>query len=305
MDYKKFLKSQNLRFKVLNMLSWVPDKTMVKWQYRIKTGRKLDLKNPKRYTEKLQLYKIKYRDPLMKRCANKYKVREFVESKGFGEILNELYGVYDSPDEIDFDKLPDSFVLKDTLGGGGNSVILVPDKSKLDIEKAKEKMKHWVGKESKYKNPGREWVYDNQKHQIIAEKYLICEDVNDLPDYKFFCFDGEPYFIYMMENYMKHHEEGVLGFLDTDFKLLPAHRKDFAPMKEQPKKPKNFEKMLQMAKVLSEGFPHVRVDFYDIDGKIVFGEMTFFNASGYTSFEPDEFDFELGEKFKIGGKNGS
>ena len=294
MNYKKFLKSQGLRFKILNFFSWIPDKAMVKIQYRIKTGRKLNLKNPKRYTEKLQLYKLKYRNPAMRQCADKYEVRKYVESKGLGNILNELYGVYDNPDEIDFDKLPKSFVLKDTLGGGGNSVILVADKSKINLDEIKEKMKHWVGKESRYKNPGREWVYDNQKHRIIAEKYLINDDSNDLPDYKFFCFDGEPYCIYMMENYTMHHDKGVLGFLDTDFKLLPARRKDFAPMKKQPEKPKNYEKMLEMARKLSSGFPHVRVDFYNLDGKIVFGEMTFFNASGYTEFEPDEFDFELG-----------
>lgn len=299
MNYKKFLKSQGLRFKILNFFSWIPDKTMVKIQYRIKTGRKLNLKNPKRYTEKLQLYKLKYRNPVMRQCADKYEVRKYVESKGLENILNELYGVYDNPDEIDFDKLPKSFVLKDTLGGGGNSVILVADKSKVDLAEIKEKMKHWVGKESRYKNPGREWVYDNQKHRIIAEKYLINDGSNDLPDYKFFCFDGEPYCIYMMENYTMHHDKGVLGFLDTDFKLLPARRKDFAPMKKQPKKPKNYDKMLEMARKLSKGLPHVRVDFYNINGKIIFGEMTFFNASGYTEFDPDEFDFELGGAFKI------
>lgn len=302
MNYKKFLKSQGLRFKILNFFSWIPDKTMVKIQYRIKTGRKLNLKNPKRYTEKLQLYKLKYRNPVMRQCADKYEVRKYVESKGLENILNELYGVYDNPDEIDFDKLPKSFVLKDTLGGGGNSVILVADKSKVDLAEIKEKMKHWVGKESRYKNPGREWVYDNQKHRIIAEKYLINDGSSDLPDYKFFCFDGEPYCIYMMENYTMHHDKGVLGFLDTDFKLLPARRKDFAPMKKQPKKPKNYDKMLEMARKLSKGFPHVRVDFYNINGKIIFGEMTFFNASGYTEFDPDEFDFELGKKFENGGE---
>ena len=298
-DYKKILKSKDLRIKILKLLNWMPDKTMVKIQYRIKTGRKLNLKNPKRYTEKLQKYKLYYRDPLMKQCVDKYEVRKYVELKGFGDTLNELYGVYSDPSEIEFDKLPDSFVLKDTLGSGGNSVILVPDKKKVNLNEIREEIKRWVGKESRNKNPGREWVYDSQRHRIVAEKYLICKDVEDLPDYKFFCFDGEPQYIYMMENYTQHHDKGILGFLDIDFKLLPVRRKDFAPMKKQPKKPKNYSKMLKMAKKLSEGFPHVRVDFYNVNGKIIFGEMTFFNASGYTEFEPDEFDFELGRNFEI------
>ena len=298
MDYKKIIKSRKLRIKILNMLNFIPDKLMLKIQYRIKMGRKLDLKNPQRYTEKLQLYKLNYKNPVMKKCVDKYEVRKYVEELGCSKILNELYGVYNSPDEIDFDSLPNSFVIKDTLGGGGNSVILVRDKSKLDIEKAKEQMNSWMVNVLK-KNPGREWVYDNQKHRIIIEKLLIAENKDDLPDYKFFCFNGEPYCLYMMENYTLHHDDGVLGFLDTDFKLLPYYRKDFKPMKNVPQKPENFEEMLKIARILSKDFPHVRVDLYNIDGKIVFGELTFFNASGYMKFEPDEFDFILGEKFNL------
>lgn len=109
-------------------MSFVPDKWMVSLQYKIKTGRKLNLKNPQRFTEKLQWYKIFYRDPMMKQCVDKYEVRKYVEKCGLASILNECYGVYNSPDEIDFFNMPNSFVLKDTLGGGGNSVILVPDK---------------------------------------------------------------------------------------------------------------------------------------------------------------------------------
>lgn len=159
-------------------------------------------------------------------------------------------------------------------------------------------MTEWINEPINKKNPGREWCYDNRKHRIIIEAKLDCKN-GDLPDYKFFCFDGEPICLYVMQNYREHHELGELGFFDVKFNLLEAHRKDFKPISTQLQKPKNFEKMLQMAKILSKGFPHVRVDFYNIDGNIFFGEMTFFNASGYFSFEPDEFDYELGKKFPL------
>ena len=303
MNYKKIFRSEKTRAKILRFLGFIPDKPMVKLQYRIKTGRKLDLKEPVRYSEKLQWIKLFYRDADMCRCANKATVRRFVEERGCGEILNECYGVYDRAEDVDFDALPDSFVLKDTLGGGGRSMIFVTDKSALDKDAARATMNEWVSADTKGKNGGREWVYYGQKHQIIAEKLLISGDDGDLPDYKFFCFDGKVFCSYMMQNYTQHHELGVLGFLDRDFKLLKAHRKDFAPMLEQPEKPIGYEKMVEYAERLSKGFPHVRVDFYNLSGKIIFGEMTFFNASGYVEFEPDEFDAEMGSRFTLPEKN--
>ena len=132
-DYKKLIKSRALRVKLLHLLDWVPDAVMLRIQYFIKTGRILHLKNPKRYTEKLQWYKLYYRDPLMAQCVDKYEVRKYVEKCGLGHILNECYGVFDRADDVNFDKLPNSFVLKDTLGSGGNDVIIVKDKSQTDI----------------------------------------------------------------------------------------------------------------------------------------------------------------------------
>ena len=133
MDYKKIIKSRSIRIKIMQALSFVPDSLMVRIQYRIKMGRKLNLKNPKRYTEKLQWIKVYYRNQKMVSCADKYDVRAYVEEKGYADILNVLYGVYNSPDEINFSQLPDSFVIKDTIGSGGNAVIFVYDKKNLDI----------------------------------------------------------------------------------------------------------------------------------------------------------------------------
>ena len=137
MDYKKILKNRTVRLQLLRLLSFVPDKQMIQIQYRIKTGRRLDLKDPKRFTEKLQWYKLYYKDPVMIKCVDKYDVRDYVKSKGFEETLITCYGVYDSADEIEWEHLPQSFVLKDTLGGGGSSVIIVKDKSKENIEDLK------------------------------------------------------------------------------------------------------------------------------------------------------------------------
>lgn len=299
MDYKKVFKSEEVRYAILRLLGFIPDKLMIELQYRIKTGRRLNLKYPERYSEKLQWYKLNYRNNLMPECADKYSVREYVKGKGLGSILNDCYGVYERVDEIQWDKLPRSFVLKDTLGGGGRSMVFIHNKENMDFQKMKCILQSWLDISPNQKSLGREWLYEGRKHRIIAEKMLVGEEDGDLPDYKFFCFNGKVYCSYMMQNYTMHHELGVLGFFDRDFKLLPAHRADFAPMTVQPNMPKNYYKMVEIAEILSEGFPHVRVDFYNLDGTIIFGEMTFFNASGYVLFEPDEFDYELGREFLL------
>ncbi len=296
MDYKKIIKKRSTRQKVLKALSFIPDEPMVRLQYWIKTGRLLNLKNPKRYTEKLQWYKLNYKDPLMVKCVDKYDVREYVESLGLGSILNDCYGVYESAEEVDFDALPNSFVMKDSLGGGGNSVIICKDKTKANLEEYREIMSRWINKK-RVRAGGREWPYYSGKpHRIVVEKYLEQED-GDLPDFKFFCFDGKVFCVYLMTNYRENHENGILGFLDRDFNLLPVHRADFKPLTIQPPKPEKYEKMVEYAEILSKQFPHVRVDFFNIDGQIVFGELTFFMASGYFMFEPDSFDYEMGEHF--------
>lgn len=299
MNYKRIIRNPELRIKLLQALNFIPDETMLKMQYYIKLGRMPNFVCPKRYTEKIQLYKLKYHDPLMQECVDKYSVRNYVKSKIGEQYLNTLYGVYEHPDDIDFNNLPNQFILKDTIGSGDLSMLLVTDKSKLNIVAARTVMEKWVNEAANIKNYGREWAYNGKKHRIIAEKLLISNEDGDLPDYKFFCFDGKVFCLYMMMNYTMHHEEGVLGFFDRDFKQLPVYRADFAPMLQRPPKPKNYEIMVQLAERLAVDFPHVRVDFYNIDGTIIFGELTFYNASGYVEFSPDSFDFELGEKFDL------
>lgn len=301
MNYKKIIKSRRLRCKILSLFDFIPDKMMIKFQYRVKMNRKLNLKNPQRYSEKIQWYKLYYRDSIMKKCVDKFEVRKYVEEKSCSELLNDVYGVFDSSDDIDFDELPNSFVIKDTLGGGGNSVIIVKDKSMLNIKETREKMKSWLSNVSK-KNPGREWVYDNQKHRIIIEKYINSQNRMGLIDYKFFCFSGKVKYVYAITN-RTLGKSAKLGIFDYEFNLLPYYRVGKEKLANHIEKPKNYKQMVEYAELLSSDFPHARIDFYNVDGKIIFGEITFFNASGYSQFDPDEFDIELGKQFILPKKN--
>ncbi len=293
--YKKIIRSQKLRLKILDIMSFLPDHVKIHFQYLIKTGRVANIKSPKRYSEKMQWYKLNYRTKLITQCADKFAVREYVEGKGLGFLLNDLYAAYDNADDIDFETLPSSFAMKANNASGKN--IFVSDSSKVAFEELRKKAKEWL--KIKVNSPGGEWCYDNIPQKIVFEKLLERDKNNDLPDYKFFCFDGEPKCLYTMIDYTDNHENGKLGFYDTDFNLLPYYRADYKPITQELEKPKNFEKMVEYARILSEDFPHVRVDFYDIDGKIVFGELTFSCASGYLVFKPDEFDFIMGDWFEL------
>lgn len=300
MDYKKLIKSRDLRLTILKWLAFIPDKQMLQLQYWIKTGRWLDLKDPKRYTEKLQWYKLYYRDPRMVQCVDKYDVREYVREKGLGHILNECYGVYDRVEDIDFDKLPNQFVLKDTLGGGGNSVILVKDKSRENMESLKVRLRKWTDEDHRIKGGGREWpYYFGKKHRIIAERYIPSDaSTGGLIDYKFFCFGGKAEYMYLITD-RDLGQSTALGIFDAAFNQLDCSRVGKKPLTRAVSAPENFAQMVELAQKLSEDFPHARIDFYDQNNEILFGEITFFSASGYMKYDPDAFDYEMGEKFVL------
>lgn len=295
MDYKKLIPNKNLRLKILNLLDFIPDKLMLKIQYKIKTGRALNLDNPIRYTEKLQWYKLYYRKPIMKVCADKYSVRDYVKSKGLEDSLNPLYGVYTRVEDIDFEKMPAAFAIKFTNGSGKN--IFVKDKNTINENELKYTINQWF-KETSVKY-GREWCYYDIQPRVIIEKLLERDECNDLPDYKFFCFNGKVKYLYTMVDYVDNHDEGRCSFFTPKFEKLPYRRSEYKEINREIPKPTNFEKMIEIAEKLSEDFPHVRVDLYNIKGNIIFGEMTFYNASGYTVFEPDEFDFIMGKEFNL------
>lgn len=293
MDYKRIIKSRKIRIKLLNLLSFVPDKLMIQWQYRLKMGRKLNLKNPKRYTEKIQWLKLYYKNPRLIQCVDKYDVRQYVADCGYENILNECYGCYSVPQEIDFDKLPNQFVLKDTLGGGGTAICIINDKNNMVEEDVIKMMNEWVSSPYNVRGGGREWpYYSGKKHRIIVEKYLPAGE-HGLIDYKFMCFDGTVRFCYVLMDRI-HGVSVKEAICDRELNVLDYQEVgDDKP--EFVEKPIHYDKMLDIAEHLSQGFPHVRVDLYNVDGEIIFGELTFFDSSGYGKFEPDEFDYILGE----------
>lgn len=299
MDYKRIIKSRNMRIAILRLLRFIPDRTMLKLQYRIKTGHKLNLTNPKRFTEKLQYYKLHYRNPQLIQCVDKYDVREYVESQGLKNILIPCYGVYESVDDICWENFPGSFVVKDTLGGGGASVILVKDKDQENIGKIRERCREWMAIDAHAKDAGREWPYYNGKrHRVIVEELLEADETEGgLVDYKFFCFHGEVEFFYVMGDRKVGSSVSVTIF-DRNKKELPVKRVGDV-LYENAKIPDNIDRMIDIAKRLSSDFPHVRVDLYNVKGQIFFGELTFYNASGYMQYDPDDFDITIGECFDI------
>ena len=298
MNYKKLFSNQDLRFKILKALSWVPDSVMLRVQYRIKMGFWPNFKTPQRYTEILQLYKMNYRNPVMGKCVDKYEVREYVESKGLSRILNKCYGIYDDANEIDISKLPDSFVAKTTDGGGGQNVIIVRDKTQLDEAQFKSKLNHWKGNIIKM-DPGREWAYTQMtSSRIIVEELLEDDTTGDgsIDDYKLMCYNGKFHCLWVDKGrYSDHHR----GFWDGDLNFLEGVYSDHDTFTTPPALPDNMKEMVVIAEKLSEDFPYARVDLYNIKGKIYFGEITFYPWSGYVKFHPDSFDYELGKWFDI------
>lgn len=297
MDYRKIIPSRNFRVNILRMLTFVSDETMLKFQYRVQMGKRLDLKHPKTYTEKLQLYKMYYRNPVMHQCVDKYDVRAYVESKGLGKYLNELYGVYNSVSEIEWDKLPNKFIVKTTSGGGGNNIVICRDRNNFDTSAVEKKLNLKMSNKLGSFSSGREWAYTNNKTRIIVEKLLEGNEEfsEGLADYKIMCFHGEPKVVILdVDRYVNHSR----NFYDTKWNNLNIVSDHNQINKEIPK-PDNMEEMLDVARKLSGDFPHARIDLYNIKGKITFGEITFYPWSGYVKFQPQAFDELLGIYFDV------
>lgn len=231
--------------------------------------------------------KLNDHNELYHTLADKYEVKKYVEKLIGSEYVIKTLGVYDSFDEIDFDKLPDRFVLKCTHDSGG--LVICKDKSSLDIENSRRIIESSL--KTNYFYHSREWAYKDLKPRIIAEEYIETSK-GDLPDYKFFCFDGKVRALYVATG--RHTKEGVcFDFFDENFNHLPFYN-SHPNTKHKIDKPAGFEKMKELAEALSAGMPHVRVDLYDIDGKIYFGEYTFYHMSGFQPFKPEEWDYTFG-----------
>lgn len=291
--YKKIFRSQKLRHMILRVLSFVPDKPMLQLQYLIKMGRPLNLNNPQTYTEKLQWYKLYYRDPLMTKCADKHRVREYLIGRGYGELSCMEYGVYDKPEDIDWSALPEKFVLKTTNGSGTN--IICRDRSKFDIDKAVLEMKQWLNRDCY--GLGREWAYKDIEPKIIAEELLEDNEnpYDGINDYKFICFNGKVhYVVFDVDRYVDHKR----NIYDADWNYVDV-KTDIEKIGDIIPKPDGFEEMKRIAELLSKEFPFVRVDLYWVNHRAYFGELTFYPWTGYVVFEPRKFDLILGEKFVL------
>lgn len=271
-----------------------PDKTFQRWDYRVHTGRHLHLWKPVTYQDKLQWLKYYYRNPVYTQLVDKYEVRKWVAEKIGEEYLCPLYGVYDNWDEIDFSKLPNSFVLKCTHDSG--SVVICKDKTQFDFTKAKEKIEAGLARKQFYLS--REWPYKNVKPRIICEKCLASENGEDSPDYKFFCFDGK---IKMLE--INSERQSVTGtktdFYSPEFQYIEMRETGYPNSTVVAKPPIHFDQMKKLAEVLSAGMPHARVDFNYVNDHIFFGEMTFYHCGGRMLFEPDEWNYTFGEWIKL------
>lgn len=266
----------------------LPDKTYLKIKYKLATGKKLDLKNPQTFNEKLQWLKLYDRKPEYTRMVDKYEAKKYVAEKIGEEYIIPTLGVWNHFDEIDFDALPDQFVLKCTHDSGG--LVIVRDKDKLDKVAAKKKIEKSLKRN--YYFSGREWPYKDVKPRIIAEKYM--EDFlgeGGLIDYKFFCFRGLPQIMFITQ---ETNSEPEIDFYNMHFEHLSVLTDEDRNALRCPEKPNNWEEMKRIAMVLSENIPHLRVDFYNINKKLYVGELTFFHCGGMAIIKPDEWNQIMG-----------
>lgn len=280
------------------VMSWlmpklVPDEEAIRRYYRKRSGgREVDLEHPLRFSEKLQWYKLHARLALMQQCADKYAVREYIKACGREELLNELLGVYTKPSEIDYDTLPDRFVIKAAHGSGFN--IIVKDKSRLDQRRTNRMLRSWMHQNIAWS--GREWVYLNMPRHIIIEKYLEDES-GGLLDYKFYCFNGKPRFLQVEVG--RFTDRNTRNFYDMDWKLLPFGKELPHDPTIVVERPALFDEMKEIAEALCKPFQYVRVDLYQAEGKVYFGELTFFPAGGAPDFVPDAYDRIVGDMWEL------
>ena len=272
----------------------IPTKLWLSLLFRHDAGYKMDWKNPKTFNQKLQWLKVYDRNPLYTTLVDKYEVKKYIADKLGEEYVIPTIGVWDSFDEIDFNSLPDQFVLKCTHDSGGLAV--VRDKATFDKEAARKKFNIALNRNNYCVN--REWPYKNVKSRIIAEQYMENDATHDLRDYKFFSFDGETKAMFIATERASETEETKFDFFDMEYNHLDF-RNGHPNANVLPEKPACFDEMHALADKLSEGIPQVRVDFYEVNGKVYFGEMTFFHWSGMKPFEPEEWDYAFGSWIKL------
>lgn len=277
--------------KIRYALRFLPDSIYIQLNYFAHFKRFCNLRKPKTYNEKLNWLKLNDRNAKYSQFVDKYEVKKIV-----GEMIGQQYiiptlGVWDKFDDINFNMLPEQFVLKCTHDSEG--IVIVKNKFELDMDEAKKKIESALKQNFYY--IGREWPYKNVKPRIIAEEYMEDHVDGELRDYKFFCFDGMPKAMFVASN--RTTESVNFDFFDLEFNHLDIKQK-YAHANKALRKPDTFDEMIRLATVLSKDMPHVRVDFYEVNGKLYFGEMTFYHFSGFMPFEPKQWDYIFGAWIK-------
>lgn len=270
------------------LINRIPDKTYLKLKYKRRMRKKLDFKNPKTFNEKLQWLKLYDRNPKYTKFVDKYEVRKYIAEAMGEEYLIPILGVFDNFDDINFEKLPKQFVLKPNHTSG--NVFICNDKSTIDYNMLKKEVNGWLKRE--YYWVHREYPYKYIKPKIICEELMIDESGTELKDYKFMCFNGQVKCLFVGLN--RNSPTGLnVDFYDIDWNILPFER-HYPKSNKKINKPKTFDKMIEFAEKLSKNIPFVRVDFYEVNGKLYFGELTFYPGSGYEEFTPESYDYLLG-----------
>lgn len=278
-------------FKCNNLLC---DRIYLSWMFYLRCGYKLDWKNPKTFCEKIQWLKLYNINTTYTDLVDKYEVKRIVANLIGEEYIIPTLGVWESFDEIDFDKLPKQFVLKCTHDSGG--LVIVKDKSLFNINEVRKKIESSLCRD--YSKLGREWPYRDVKRRILAESFIECSK-DDLTDYKFYCFNGTPAYCQVIQNRSKNE---AIDFYDIEWIHQPfTGLVDVATSFDSIiiEKPINYSKMIEIASLLSQSMPFVRVDLYNIEGRIYFGELTFYPASGFGSFVPKEWNLRMGDLIKL------
>ena len=285
-------------------LNWMPDGVYLRILYKARTGKKLNLQNPQTFNEKLQWLKLYDRRPEYTTMVDKYEVKKYIAELIGQEHIIPTLGVWDRFEDINFQSLPQQFVLKCSHDSGG--LVIVRDKSRLDYETARARINHSLKCDYFWTN--REWPYKNVKPRIIAEKYMVDEsgyerkEKNGLTDYKVYCFDGEPKFLYISQG-LENHATASISFLTLDWQFAPYERNDYKPFSQIPSKPAGYEEMLELSRELSKGIPFLRVDLYQIGQMVYFSELTFTPCSGFIPFRNEMHDIEIGKMLQLPLKN--
>ena len=294
---KQYILDSDYRFGINSMFGMynsMPDEEYLKRAFIVNMHYELDLDNPRTYNEKLQWLKLYNRNPIYTTMVDKVAVKDYVKSIIGEDYIIPTLGVYDKFNEIDFEKLPNSFVIKCAHDSGG--IVICPNKENFDYTAAKKKIEKYQKRD--FYLGWREWPYKNVPRRIIVEQYMEDKKTKELRDYKFFTFNGKVKALFIASDRQNPNEDTKFDFFDESYNHLPIIN-GHPNANTLPERPKNFELMKELAEKLAVGIPHVRVDFYEIDGKVYFGEMTFFHWSGVVPFEPKEWDLIFGDWIQL------